>query len=370
MKTDYSEREQVAVNAIKKAIPSEMKSNMVKESKGFFTELFECNAFPEHYVATAVDGIGTKIILAIAMEKYDSVGIDCVAMNANDMAVLGKIRPFLFIDYLACQEKIEEEGLTGDIMKGVVKGLEMADCSGVVKNSVKLNLGKGETASLDELISSPKQGYGFDLAGCLLGLLEKKEFKYEVKEGMDLIAFKSSGAHSNGYTALRHYLLNGDFEEREEFKGLYKGKYSLEDSLPEGNGETVGDALLEPTRIYSKTMARITEEFEVIGVNNTGYGLKNLNRLGKGIKYVIEEPIEPQAIFSLMQKEADYSIEKMYSTFNMGMGFFVIAKKEDSEEILSIAEKCGEEAKIVGHTESANENSVLLKKEKKEFKGY
>lgn len=379
MRTDYSEREQVAVKAIKKAIPAELKSNLVPASKGFFTELFECNAFPNHYLATAVDGVGTKIILAIAMQKYNTVGIDCVAMNANDMAVLGKTRPFLFLDYLACQEKIEVEGITGELMKGIVSGLELADCSGIIKNSVKLNLGKGETASLDELISSPRAGYGFDLAGCLVGLLEKKEFKYNVEEGMEIIALKSSGAHSNGYTALRHYLLKGEFEERKEFKKFYKGKYSLDDTLPEGNGEkarstkekTIGEALLEPTKIYSKTMAKVAEEFSVVGVNNTGYGLKNLNRLGKGIKYVIEEPLTPQPIFNLMQKESKFSTEKMYSTFNMGMGFFVIAKKEDSEGIISLAEKCGEEAKIVGCTEkSAGKNSVLLKKEGIELKGY
>lgn len=372
MQTDYGEREAIAVAAIKNAIPPEFKSNLVKESKGFFTELFQCSAFPNHYFATAVDGVGTKVILAIAMEKYDSIGIDCVAMNANDMAVLGKIRPFLFLDYIACQEKIEEKAITGDILKGVVKGLKMADASDVIRNSVKLNIGKGETASLDELIASPKAGYGFDIAGCLVGIIEKKEFKYSVKPGMQIIALESSGPHSNGYTALRHYLLNGDFEERKEFKKNYKGKFSLNDSLPNGNGETIGEALLEPTMIYTKTMARIAEEFNVVGANNTGYGLKNLNRLGNGIKCIIDSPVEPSAIFKLMQKESKYSAEKMYETFNMGMGFFVIAKKEDADGILSLAEKCKQKAQVVGYIEKGaeKESSVLLKKEKIKFMGY
>src|SRR3989338_3780747 len=128
---DYQKREAKAVDAIKKAIPSSLKQNMLPISKGMFAELYESKVLPKHYLACAIDGVGTKIILAEAMHKFDTVGIDLVAMSANDLATLGAVSPFLFVDYFAVQEKIEEEGLTGEIMKGIVKGLEQCDSSGI-----------------------------------------------------------------------------------------------------------------------------------------------------------------------------------------------------------------------------------------------
>ena len=109
MKPSYQDAEVGAVEAIKKAIPDSFKSNMLKESRGTFAELFESGVFPNHYAATAIDGVGTKIIIAEAMKKFDTIGIDCVAMNANDLATLGAVSPFLFMDYLACESKIQEK---------------------------------------------------------------------------------------------------------------------------------------------------------------------------------------------------------------------------------------------------------------------
>jgi phosphoribosylformylglycinamidine cyclo-ligase len=311
-------------------------------------------------MASAIDGVGTKLLLAEAMQVYDTVGIDLVAMSANDLATFGKMSPFLFIDYLAVENKIQEEDITGDIIKGIVKGLEQCDASNILRNSIKVNFGKGETASVDELMSGIRPGYGFDLAGGMIGFVPKKGFGFTVKPGQKIIALKSSGLHSNGYTDARLKLLKGNFENRKEFKKRYEGKYSLDDDF---NGSTIGKKLLEPTKIYVKEMAKISKKFNVIGINNTGYGLKNLNRLNGKFEFVIDNPIKPLPIFDLIQKEAKFSDEEMYRKFNMGMGFFIIAEKEDADDVLELVE-----GKIVGEVKKAAKTRVILKE--LSFEGY
>src|SRR3989344_973222 len=140
MNPNYANREAKAVDAIKKAIPSSLKKDIIPESKGLFAELFENNeVFPNHYIASAIDGVGTKILIAEAMRKYDTIGIDCVAMSANDLATLGAESPFLFMDCITCQNKIEEEAITGEIVKGMSKALAECDASNILKNSIRTN---------------------------------------------------------------------------------------------------------------------------------------------------------------------------------------------------------------------------------------
>ena len=230
MQTDYQKRESKAVDAIKRAIPSTLKKDIVEESAGLFAELFENNEiFPNYYIASAIDSVGTKIVIAEAMEKYDTIGIDCVAMSANDLATLGAVNPFLFMDCISCQSEIQEKAITGGIVKGMSKGLEQCDASKILRNSIRINFGKGETASVDELLSSAKRGYAFEIVGSMVGFIQKEKYKKQkVSVGDKIIAFKSSGLHSNGYTDARHFLLNGDFETRPEFKKKYMGRFSLD----------------------------------------------------------------------------------------------------------------------------------------------
>ncbi|MBI2657645.1 phosphoribosylformylglycinamidine cyclo-ligase [Candidatus Woesearchaeota archaeon] len=366
MEPSYQERESKAVDAIKKAIPSSLKPSMLQQSRGMFAEVFENNeVFPRHYIATAIDGVGTKVIIAEAMRTFDTIGIDCVAMSANDLATLGNASPFLFMDYLACQTRVQEQKITGEIIKGVVKGLQQCDASKILRNSVRINFGKGETASADEIISSAN-GYGFDIAGCMIGFIEKKRFqKNRIKPGQKIIALKSSGPHSNGYTDLRLNLLKGDFETRADFRRKYKGRFSLDDKF---DGSTIGKILLEPTKIYIEAMAKISKQFDVAGFNNTGYGLKNLNRAKENVEFRINSPLKPQPIFDLMQKESGFTDEQMYSTFNMGMGFFVVCGKEDADDILQIAK----DGDIVGEVRKSNKTTTVLEKNNKKivFEGY
>ncbi|MBW2975975.1 hypothetical protein KY347_00855 [Candidatus Woesearchaeota archaeon] len=365
--SSYGKREAKAVEAVKKAIPSSLKRDMLPESKGMFAELYENNeVFPEHYIACAIDGVGTKIILAEAMGIYDTIGIDCVAMSANDLATLGSISPFLFMDCISCQSKIEEKAITGEIIKGISKGLEQCNTSGILKNSIRANFGKGETASVDELICSTKPGYGFDLVGCMIGFIKKDKIRNQkVSVGDKIIAFPSSGPHSNGYTALRHCLLNGDFETRKEFKKLYGGKYSLNAKFDDS---TIGNILLEPTKIYLQDIAKIAKDYDVVGINNTGYGLKNFNRINENFEFRINNPIKPQHIFGLMQKESKLSDKQMYESFNMGMGFFVVCKVNDADKILQIAKG----SEVVGEVRKSNKTRTVLEKGDKKivFEGY
>ena len=361
----YQKKESKAVDAIKKAIPSSLKSNMLKQSKGMFAELYESEAAPNHYIAAAIDGVGTKIMIAEAMETYDTIGIDLVAMSANDLATLGPVSPFLFMDYLACQSKIQEKLLAKEIIKGIVDGLNQCDASKILRNSIRINFGKGETASVDELLSGLKQGYGFDIAGCMIGFIEKNKIAKNAGAGDIIIALPSSGPHSNGYTDLRHCLLNGNFEERKEFKKLYKGKFSLDSKF---DNSTIGKILLKPTKIYLQTIAEISKNYDILGVNNTGYGLKNFNRINGNFEFGINNPLKPQSIFNLIQKESGFSDKKMYETFNMGMGFFIICGKNDADKILQIAK----DGKIVGVVKKSNKNRTVLEKgsEKIVFEGY
>lgn len=366
MDADYQKREAKAVSAIKKAIPAKLKQNMNSISEGMSAELYENAIFPDHFMACAIDSAGTKIILAEAMEKYDTIGIDLVAMSSNDLATLGKVSPFLFIDYLGAQAKFEESGLSGDVMKGIVKGLEMSEVGDILRSSIHINIGKGETASVDELITGIKPGMGFDIVGGMIGFIKKQDIHTNVKVGDKIIALKSSGPHSNGYTDLRLKLLKGDFETRPEFKKNYKGKFELDDKF---DNSTIGEILLEPTKIYSKAIAAIANEMKLIGINNTGYGLKNLNRI-KGFQFLINNPIKPQEIFNLTQKEAKFKDEQMYKKFNMGMGFFLIVDKDNADKALSIAEKFKEKAKIVGEVKKGK-GTILIKDNKKiVFEGY
>ncbi len=366
MSPSYQDAESKAVAAIKKAIPSSLKQDMLPQSKGIFAELYEnSEVFPKHYIATAIDGVGTKVIVAEAMHKFDTIGTDCVAMSANDLATLGGVSPFLFMDYLACQSKFQEQKLTGDLIKGIVKGLEQCNSSSILRNSIRINFGKGETASVDELITSAT-GYGFDIAGCMIGFIQQSKFdRQKIKPGQKIIALRSSGLHSNGYTDLRHYLLKGNFETRQKYKKLYKGRFSLNDKF---DGSTIGKLLLEPTKIYVQTMAKISKNFDVIGFNNTGYGLKNLNRAKEKAEFRITNPLKPQPIFELMQKESGFTDKQMYQTFNMGMGFFVVCEKENSDDILQLAKS----ADVVGEVKKSNETTTILEKngKKLKFHGY
>ena len=185
-----------------------------------------------------------------------------------------------------------------------------------------------------------------------------------IKPGFKVIALKSSGCHSNGYTDIRLNLLNGDFETRPEFRRRYRGRFSLHDKF---GSATIGQELLKPTRIYLRTVNAISKEFSVLGFNNTGYGLKNLNRAKEKVEFRITGPLKPQPIFELLQKESGFSDEEMYRKFNMGQGFFLVCRPEDASGVINIAQKFGDDAKVVGEVRKSDVTKVVLEKNGKEI---
>ena len=273
---------------------------------GHFAGLIE---FGDYALALAVDGVGTKMLVADIMQDWSTLGIDCIAMNVNDLYVMN-IEPVAFVDYVAT------ECVETDKMKQIGKGLnEGARLS-------NMNLVGGETATLKGIVN------GLDLAGTCLGIQKKDKIVTgsEILPGDIIIGVPSSGIHSNGLTLARKIVEDC-------------GSYDM--MMPWG--KTLGEELLTPTRIYSEVL-RVTAECRVHGMCHiTGSGLRNLTRLGKA-GFDITNPLTPQPVYDWMQKEGNVDEHEMYRTFNMGMGYVFVVSESDAEKVLKIVP----DAKVVG----------------------
>jgi len=311
------EKEELAIKGILSSIKSQRKG-VGKPLGGHYAGMIE---FGEYALVLCTDGVGSKVEIASELKKWDTVGIDCIAMNVNDAICVGA-EPLAFVDYLAIDDPKPE--ITKEIGKGLAKGAEISNISII----------GGETASLPEIIN------GFDLAGTCLAYVKKSDIVTGEKIAPDdiIIGLESSGIHSNGYTLARKVI---------EFSNL-----SYKDKFPDGfyPDKTIGEVLLTPTRIYVKEIVKLLKEVEVHGLAHiTGGGLRNLPRLNKNIKFVIEDPFEPQPIFTFLQKQGNIDDKEMYQTFNMGMGFAVVVSEKDVDNTLKILNKYASvEIKVVG----------------------
>ncbi|MFZ8907768.1 MAG: phosphoribosylformylglycinamidine cyclo-ligase [Nitrosopumilaceae archaeon] len=259
-------------------------------------------------LATHTDGVGTKVVIANMMKKYNTIGIDCVAMNVNDIICIGAT-PISFVDYIAANKNDQQ------IFKKIVEGL----VTGAKKSAMPI-VG-GETAIMPDVIEG--KGFAFDLAGMVVGLVSKKEMVLgnKIKTGDVIIGANSSGIHSNGYSLARKALL---------------GKYSVKDKI-KGVG-IVGDALLKPTEIYVKPVLEMVQKCKVSGFAHiTGGSFTKLLRL-KNIGYEIDSLPKLPPIMGLIQEQG-VKPEEMYKTFNMGVGFCVIAPPTQANKIKSIFKK-------------------------------
>ena len=269
------------------------------ELKGAFSGLID---FGDVYLAMATDGVGSKMIIAESMKKFDTVGIDCVAMNVNDLICVGA-EPMAFVDYFAVER--HDERVAKEIGIGLNKGAELSN----------MTIIGGETATLPDMIK------GYDLAGTALGYVKKDSVitGEKIRVGDLIIGLPSSGPHSNGYTLIRKVLKEAGIAYDDDF-----------------NGRKVGEVLLEPTRIYVKDILSILKDgIEAHGMAHiTGGGLRNLLRLKKGVGYVIEDPMDVQPIFRAIQEWGKIDDYEMYQTFNMGMGFAIIAPEESAHSIV------------------------------------
>ena len=257
-------------------------------------------------LAMCTDGVGSKLLLAEEMDSIHTVGIDCVAMNTNDLICVGA-EPLSFVDYVALDNPDEE--LMAKIGMGLAEGCKQSNCT----------LSGGETAILPELV------HGFDIAGTSVGYVKQDKIidGTKISEGDVLIGLKSSGPHSNGYTLIRK-LFDGDKE--------------------------LGKKLVEPTRIYVKEVMALIKQVDVNGIAHiTGGGLDNISRINDNFQYVIDNPLPVPSVFNWLQEKGSVEDKEMYRTFNMGMGMLIIVSKDDAEKSVSIL---GEHAQIVGSVNS------------------
>jgi phosphoribosylformylglycinamidine cyclo-ligase len=257
----------------------------------------------DEVLALTTDGVGTKILVAEAMDDYSTVGIDCIAMNVNDLIAMN-IEPVAFVDYLVVEEP--DDRVSEEIGEGLAEGAERADVRVV----------GGETAVMPEIVD------GVDLAGSCVGTASPEEVidGESVEPGDALVGIPSNGVHSNGLTLARKALTGDDTE-------AYHKKVPYKDA-------TVGDELLEPTRIYTEVLnvAR-DEEHEVSGTAHiTGGGFTNLERIADA-RFVVDNPLPVPPVFELIQERGEVADEEMYRTFNMGTGFVLVVPEDGADNI-------------------------------------
>jgi len=281
------------------------------EVKGQFTSLID---FGDVALTLCTDGVGTKLLIAEALNKWDTVGIDCMAMNVNDTICVGA-EPIAFVDYIALDKPNPQ--VTEAIGVGLQAGSKMSDCEIV----------GGEIAVLPEMVK------GIDLSGSCLGFVEKDRIVTgaEIGIGDAIIGLPSSGIHSNGVTLARRVLEKNDID--------------MDRKMPELRG-SVGEELLTPTFIYVRQVLKLLERTKVTGmVDVTGGGLRNFVRLKKGVHFDISKPLRPQPIFRVLQELGEIEEKEMYQTFNMGMGFAIVLREDDAKDAVKAL---GKGAKIVG----------------------
>lgn len=278
----------------------------------------------EPVLLSGTDGCGTKVKLAFVMDKHDTIGIDAVAMCVNDIACSGG-EPLFFLDYIACGKNYPEK--IASIVSGVAEGCLQSECT----------LVGGETAEHPGLM--PEDDY--DLAGFAVGVVDKKDIidGSTIKAGDTLIGIASSGVHSNGFSLVRKV-----FEMTKESLDTYY------DEL----GKTLGEALIEPTRIYVKALKNVKNAgVRIKGCSHiTGGGFfENVPRmLPENVRAIIKKESYPvPALFDLIQKNGNIEEHMMYNTFNMGLGMVIAVNPEDVETTMKAVEEAGDKCYVVGN---------------------
>ena len=273
----------------------------------------------DRYLALATDGVGTKLLVAEALGDYSTVGIDCIAMNANDLVAAG-VRPVAFVDYLAVEDPDE------DVAEQIGEGLRTgADDAG-------LELVGGETAVMPAVIR------GLDLAGTCAGLAVKDAvFSGTADPGDVLVGFPSSGIHSNGLTLARTAVTR---------------EHDYTDPCPFGDHDTIGDALLEPTRLYTYLLDPMRDHDVAAAAHVTGGGWTNLERLGDH-RYVVDDAFDPQPVFEFVQSAGGIADAEMHRTFNMGTGFVCALAPDDAAALAADTD-----GRVIGRVEAGEGVSI------------
>ena len=269
---------------------------------------------PTRGIAFGTDGVGTKMVVAEQLGRFDTIGIDCIAMNVNDLVCVGA-EPIALVDFILC--RTADPGQCDAIGVGLRRGAELAG----------IEIPGGEIAQVGDVVN------GLELAGSAIGVVELDAIVSgdAIAPGDAVIGLPSSGLHSNGYTLARRALAD----------------VALDD---ERLGRPLGDVLLEPTEIYVKPVLELLGSgVEVRGLAHiTGDGLNNLLRLGRDVGYAIEEPLAPPPIFALIAEHGGIGDVEMHEVFNMGCGFCVTVPERDLDEALAVVRSHYPEARRVG----------------------
>ncbi|MBC8460675.1 MAG: phosphoribosylformylglycinamidine cyclo-ligase [Deltaproteobacteria bacterium] len=304
---------------------------------GGFAGLFSLNVqnTKNPVLVSSTDGVGTKLKIAFMLDKHDTIGIDLVAMCVNDIIVQGAT-PLFLLDYLSMGKL--DVNKAQDIVKGISVGCQESDCS----------LIGGETAEMPGFYAEGE----YDLAGFVVGLVDNEDLLEgsEIAVGHQLIGIGSSGLHSNGYSLVRKIF----------FDDL---KMSVEDYV-EDFGRTLGEELLEPTRIYTRTISNLRKDFRIYGISHiTGGGLiDNIPRiLPKPCKAVIDKSTwSPQPIFSYIQKAGQIPDLEMMRTFNNGLGMVIVVAEEDTDEVLLRLKAVSETVYHIGSVEARDDQEKTV----------
>lgn len=301
-------------------------------SFGAFTSLIDLGNFA---VTLNTDGVGTKILVADEVQKWEGIGIDCIAMNVNDTVTTGA-EPIAMVDYIALKKPDNE--VARQLGIGFNVGAQISNITMV----------GGETSIIPDIVKT------MDVSGTVFGIVQKNQIVNgeRIKDGDLIFALKSSGLHSNGFTTARRILKDNEIDLNEDF--------------PNENKKTA-DILLEPTRIYVREILDIMNIVNIKGMANiTGGGIRNLSRM-KDMKYVIDDPIEPQNVFFQLMKMGELGYEQMYETFNMGMGYVVVIDADSKLDFVNILRN-RVPFKEIGHVEDGT--GIEIPHYSVEFKGY
>ena len=286
-------------------------------------------------LVSGTDGVGTKLKIAMLLDKHDTIGIDCVAMCVNDIICCGA-KPLFFLDYIACGKNIPEK--IADIVGGVAEGCVRAGCA----------LIGGETAEHPGMMAEDD----YDLAGYCTGVVDKSKIidNNTMKAGDVVIALASTGVHSNGFSLVRKVF---DIE----IADLTSPREELE-------GKSLGEAPLAPTRIYVKSVLALLEKVQVKGISHiTGGGFyENIPRSipdGLGAR-IDRSKVKILPVFQLIAKTGNIPQRDMFNTFNMGVGMSIVVAKDDVETALSILKDWGEDAYVIGEIEESQDKITIF----------
>lgn len=289
-------------------------------------------------VAVSTDGVGTKILVAEMLEKYDTIGVDCVAMNVNDVLCVGA-RPLTLLDYIAVENA--DPAVLAAIADGLLRGAEEAQVS----------IAGGELAQVKEMVRGVTPGSGLDIVGTAIGLvpLDRVIVGDSLAHGDPVIGLLSAGIHSNGLTLARKALLDA-------------AGYAPDQHLDEF-GRTVGEELLEPTRIYVKPVLELLQVVRGVKAlaHITGDGLLNLLRVRSDVGFELTELPTPPAVFGVIQEAGRVEDAEMFRVFNMGIGFAVVVNADAEDQALRALREAGApDARVIGQVNAERAGKVLI----------